>query len=497
MTHAQYWNRRNLSGAHPDRHRRRGPATLLNHPQICGTEPEVDHASRDREGIVRQGADQRSLEPTGLMEPQILAEAEGRSTSTDVTSMDGIGRRGGSVPIRAWNRIRNNGDALCAIVVDRLFGGAPYHVPESVPHLLGIGSILGSASQHSIVWGTGVHDPTKPPPPVAPRQVRALRGKRSADLLLAHGIALGEVAFGDPGIFADVLIADREPVAASSRRIAVVPHHASTQHPFFAGLAGREDVRIVDMLDDGLTPIRDIAGADIVLSQSLHGLVYAESLGKPSLWISDRSNEVWNFKFQDWFTMMDNPQSAPALMNQPLDDLARQAEVRGSVIQRQALIDAFPSELFQDLDPGRMGYSDCRARSPVLFFHPGALEPTEDFRPDRDLPALAAMSRSLRAITDSLFKRWAERPYAIAARLGAEAIPTPAQSDVIVKVLDRFSWIDQAFVVKSPPTPPMGAAPVALGQGVTLYQNLKRLGDVVYLRPSFQPLTDNFFVFGI
>lgn len=432
-----------------------------------------------------------------MMEPQALADTDARPTATDATLKGGIGRPGGSVPIRAWNRIRNNGDALCAIVVDRLFGGAPYHVSESVPHLLGIGSILSSASPRSTVWGSGVHDPTGSLPPLVPRQVRALRGKRSADLLLARGIALDEVAFGDPGIFADVLIADLEPAAASRRRIAVVPHHGSTQHPFFAGLAGREDVRLVDMLDDGLGPVQDIAGADIVLSQSLHGLVYAESLGKPSLWISDRSNEVWNFKFQDWFTMMDNPQIAPALMNQSLDDLVGQAEIRGSVIGRQALIDAFPLELVQDHDPGRMGYRDCRARSPLLFFHPGVFEPTEDFRPDRDLPALAATSRSLRAITDRLFNRWAERPYAIAARLGAEAIPTPAQSAVIIKALDRFSWIDQAFVVKSMPPPPAGVTPAALGQGVTLYQNLKRLGDVIYLRPSFQTLTDSFLVFGI
>jgi hypothetical protein len=400
--------------------------------------------------------------------------------------------------MRAWNRIRNNGDAISAVVVDRLFGGAPFHVPASEPHLLGVGSIMFLANRHSTVWGSGVLNRTVFLPPIASRQVRAVRGKLSADHMISSGITLGEVAFGDPAIFADVLARDLPlPAISTRRRVAVVPHHDSTQHPFFAGLRQRDDVCLVDMLDDSLKPIEDIARADIVLSQSLHGLVYAESLGIPSLWISHRSDEVWNFKFQDWFTTVDNPQAAPASMNRPLDELLGQAELRGSTIDRQALIETFPNELFRPTTNRTLGYRDCRALSPTLFFHPGAMDPTNDFLAERDMPVLAATSKVLRGLMDQLFKAWAERPYAIAAAIGAKAIPTPDQSALILRAMDQRAFVDQAFVINKPPTLPAGASAVELGQGVTLYRNLKCLGDVIYLRPSFETLTDNFMVFGL
>ena len=44
--------------------------------------------------------------------------------------------------MRSWNKIRNNGDALSAILVDKIFDGRPFLAKETEPHLLGVGSIF-------------------------------------------------------------------------------------------------------------------------------------------------------------------------------------------------------------------------------------------------------------------------------------------------------------------------------------------------------------------
>ncbi|WP_424606614.1 polysaccharide pyruvyl transferase family protein, partial [Acinetobacter baumannii] len=66
---------------------------------------------------------------------------------------------------------------------------------------------------------------------------------------------------------------------------------------------------VIDMMDDSLAPLQRISEAEVVLSQSLHGLIFAAALGKPYLWISGHSSEVWNWKFLDWFSTCENGQN--------------------------------------------------------------------------------------------------------------------------------------------------------------------------------------------
>jgi hypothetical protein len=365
-----------------------------------------------------------------------------------------------------------------------------------VPHLLGVGSILFMANRHSLVWGSGVLNKGAYLPPIAGHQVRAVRGQHSADHLTAHGIRLGEVAFGDPGILADRLLPDAVRAAPAKYRYAVVPHHDSALHPFFAGLRGRDDVCIVDNLDDTLLPIEQIAQSEIVLAQSLHGLIYAESLGKPSLWISTRSDDVWTYKFNDWFSTTANPQLQPVPLDAELERLAGAAELRHCTIDRAALIDSFPRELFLDEPGGRLDFASCRALAPAMVFIQKAYEAKPDFVPERDGALMSALSATLVSVMSALFAAWAERTYCIAAMVGC-AVPTPDQSRVILAAMDARNSIEFAFIVSRPTTVPNNAVTLELGAGVALYRNYQALGGVVCLRPSFEGLNGNFAVFGI
>jgi hypothetical protein len=404
--------------------------------------------------------------------------------------------RGRAVPIRFWNRLRNNGDALTSMLVGRIFGGKPFQAKANEPHVLGVGSILFMANRHSVVWGSGVLNKIAYLPPIEGHQLRALRGKHSADFLMQQGIALGEIAFGDPGILVDSLLPEPLKAAPAKYRYAVIAHHDSTSHPFFAAMRKRDDVCLVNILDDSLLPIEQIAQSEIVLSQSLHGLVYAESFGKPSLWIGTRSDEVWNFKFNDWFSMTANPQDSPAPLEQGLERLASMAEIRVSTIDRVALLDSFPRGLFLETDHRKLDYVSCRALAPAMVFIPKAYEAKADFVSERDGNLLSALSANLVSVASALFEQWAERTYCIAAMVGC-AVPTPDQSRVIVAAMDARNSVDFGFIVPRLMKLPEGVVTIELGVGVAIYRNYKALGGVVCLRPSFEGLGENFVVFGI
>lgn len=318
------------------------------------------------------------------------------------------------VPIRNWSRIRNNGDALTSFIVSRLLKGIPIYAPANCPHLLATGSILFMANSHSTIWGSGVLNKQAHLPQVTPTQVRALRGRDSADFLTHRGVRLGHLPFGDPGIFAADLINPRGEPLATRYKIAVVPHHDSVRHPLFAEAANRDDVCVVNILDDSLKPLEQIARSEVVISQSLHGLVYAESFAKPSLWISTRSDEIWNFKFHDWFTTVGNPQRTPVFMQTSLDSMVEEAERRYCTIDKSALLSAFPTDSVTNVDGAILDFETCRHCAPVRFFFADDDVASMGGSQEQNLERLSGL---LTAALSEVFSGWAERTYSVAAKL--------------------------------------------------------------------------------
>jgi hypothetical protein len=184
-------------------------------------------------------------------------------------------------------------------------------------------------------------------------------------------------------------------------------------------------------------------------------------------------------------------------MDQPLDSLIAKAERRFSTIKKQDLIDQFPTELLLGDGKNRLAYLACRKYSPALLFFQREHEPTLNFDFGRDMPVISALSRRLVAITETLFRNWAERPYCIAAAVGTTTLPTQDQSHVIISALDERASADFAFLVEKLPVLPEGVSTVLLAHGVALYCGYKALGATLYLRPDFSTLTENFVVFGI
>ncbi|MFM8953980.1 MAG: polysaccharide pyruvyl transferase family protein [Planctomycetaceae bacterium] len=162
------------------------------------------------------------------------------------------------------------------------------------PHLLGAGSILERAVPASVVCGSGLLQPPRGQIRPEPTLV-AVRGERS----LAAFAPRGDVFLGDPVILVDAWVARGE----IRHRFGLVPHVRSV--PRWRQLNSRS----LHLIDPGLPPwqvVEEIAACETVLSQSLHGLIVADALGVPNVWVAPSSDMVGDrFKFDDYFSTLD------------------------------------------------------------------------------------------------------------------------------------------------------------------------------------------------
>jgi len=254
-------------------------------------------------------------------------------------------------------------------IVQKVLNATPVQVTSRQPHLLGIGSIFFMANPNSFVWGSGALRPYAEMPQVPPENIRAVRGKLTLKYLQSVRPGIGNLLLGDPGIFADELIAGDLPHPSSARyRAAVVPHHLSAEDQIYRKYAQADDIVMVDMRDDGLQPLRAIRDSDVVISQSLHGLVFATALGKPCIWVSHSSEDNWCFKFRDWFSTTENPQDMPFALDRGLEALIKACEPRPSTIDRAALLSAFPwDDVGYDDGSPLLDFESVRAMTPPVL----------------------------------------------------------------------------------------------------------------------------------
>lgn len=278
-----------------------------------------------------------------------------------------------AVPIRYWNRIRNVGDSANPDIIAQVSQLKPsFCFNDKAPHVLGIGSVLFMATPASVIWGSGVLDPRHPLAAIPPSQVRALRGQLSLQHLQQHLGVGGDVALGDPGMLVTDLPEIKALQSSTTKRYryAVIPHHDMFHNEYFQTIARSGDALLLDVRLGLNDFIAGLLSAEIVVSQSLHGLIFAEALGLPHVWISHTQDEVWQFKFRDWFSTTQSPERKPLSLGLPLEKLRSEARLSGSTIDREALRAAFPREL-QRPRSSTYDFRETRQLSPLLVFVEG------------------------------------------------------------------------------------------------------------------------------
>lgn len=350
------------------------------------------------------------------------------------------------VPFKMWDKIHNIGDAVNPHILRAVSGASPIKA-ERGDHVLAIGSILQKANMSSYIWGTGLMHPTMRIPDLDGSRIRAVRGELTKKALRDSKVIQGDVPIGDPGyLVASHLKNIPESTLENGRAsICIIPHHASVDNPVFTGIQDAS-VKVLDFRTQSLDVLDEIRNADVVLSQSLHGLIFAEAFGVPNAWISSKVDENWCFKFHDWFSTTASPETEPFVFKGPqiFDYLgaAKNARLHDSLIDIDALVQAFPMEVVRSIPAqGFVDFEHCRAL-PFSFVETGIIKDVLA-NSDVDDEEKARASQQVKKMVKENFRSCAETEYCIVGN------PMFAREDMYSMardIMNRKSNIQFAFL---------------------------------------------------
>ena len=131
-------------------------------------------------------------------------------------------------------------------------------------------------------------------------EVHAVRGALSRNRLeKITKINLEHIPLADPGLLASNFVDDTEKLYD----VGIIPHHIEKDLQIFEKLQNLGKVTFIDVEKNPITCISQIAKCKCILSSSLHGLIFADSLGIPNarLIASDRL-KGGDYKFKDYYS---------------------------------------------------------------------------------------------------------------------------------------------------------------------------------------------------
>jgi hypothetical protein len=244
----------------------------------------------------------RVMQPTPV--PQDSDYAAPRSTAPiPLMWWDCLGKKfDGSIGNRKF-KTGNFGDIASRDIVEAMLGRPTEPITGGQRKLISIGSVIHTASQGDIIWGSGMKG-TKMMlnENVKELRVHAVRGPLTLDMLRRHGIDISKVNhLFDPGcliphLFADQVARAREGAKTGGYRI--IPHYRDDM--VLRRKHYRHGQHFVSVDCTPMQMIEAIIGADRVVSSSLHGLIFAESLGIPACWLAPVGGED-DLKYYDYY----------------------------------------------------------------------------------------------------------------------------------------------------------------------------------------------------
>lgn len=193
---------------------------------------------------------------------------------------------------------------------------------------------------------------------------------------------------------------------------AVVPHFETLAFPGWQEACAAAGFRLIDPRDDPATVIRQIAEADLVLTESLHGAVVADLYGVP--WVAfATSRNISTSKWIDWLATLElgfRPTLVPPPNVEQLLRYGRRSEPFGTTLS--FTLDQAFAEFDRRLAPGRPSLVKGAGKH-VLTAVP-ALQRLMGFHPARTAEALnrlaqAPVSLSREALRLSLRDQMMER----------------------------------------------------------------------------------------
>lgn len=203
------------------------------------------------------------------------------------------------------NGITNFGDEMTRDVLLNIYGYRSIQASPETAELAGAGSIVEILSnRHNkenciYVWGSGfMWEDNKHIGSIKNLKFAGVRGVKSLAKLNKHDQK--NVFLGDPGLLASLVYQKSKKKDA---KIGVVVHFADAEDPIVRKLKKDSRFKIINPLQNPALVAKDITSCRLVLSSSLHGLIFADSFGVPNIHVKF-SNKVagGSFKFEDYYS---------------------------------------------------------------------------------------------------------------------------------------------------------------------------------------------------
>ncbi len=192
-------------------------------------------------------------------------------------------------------RYQNSGDFVTPLLL-KWYGMTPVHCYPNDATFFSCGSIMEKVPEDfsGTIIGTGFmyEDSIKS---LKNAHVLAVRGPLTRDKL---GAPKG-TALGDPGLLISRLLKKTLP---KKYMVGIVPHFVDKDNEHIHRICDEEKgVKLIDIQKPLLKVVQDISECEYILSSALHGIIFADSLLIPNVWLvlSDRVSGK-GFKFRDY-----------------------------------------------------------------------------------------------------------------------------------------------------------------------------------------------------
>lgn len=162
-------------------------------------------------------------------------------------------------------------------------------------HYFIIGSVLRSATTHTVVWGAGIIEKKSV---VKNAKFLLTRGPFTRLRLLELGYKV-PLRFGDPALLLRLFVKKRE---IEKGLIGVIPHYVDFEE-VSKEYDGIDSFKLINVLTNNPeNVIREISKCEYIISSSLHGIIVAHALNIPAIWMKV-SNRLYgdDIKFNDYF----------------------------------------------------------------------------------------------------------------------------------------------------------------------------------------------------